>query len=101
MLQSFGALGLSRCIVLRLEEMQHTVVLAECATPQLANDWQGVVSAIMDAVRADTGCRLDRVILLRPRSLPLAVSGLVLRQHCASAVADGSLMLRLLPVRGK
>ena len=100
-LQSFGALGLSRCIVLRLEEMQHTVVLAECATPQVANDWQGVVSAIMDAVRVDTGCRLDRVILLRPGSLPLAVSGLVLRQRCASAVADGSLMLRLLPVRGK
>lgn len=100
-LRSFGARGLSRCLVLRLEDMKQTVLLAECATRQLADDWQGVVSEIMGTVLASTGCQLDRVILLRPASLPLAVSGIVLRQRCASALADGSLMLRLLPVRGK
>lgn len=100
-LQCFGARGLSRCVVLRLDDMKQTVLLAECATRQLADHWQGVVSAMMDTVLAGTGCRLDRVFLLRPASLPLAVSGMVLRRSCASALADGSLMLRLLPVRGK
>lgn len=100
-LQSFGARGLSRCVVLRLDQVQQTVLLAECATRQLADNWQGVVSAMMDTVLTVTGCRLDRVILLRPGSLSLAVSGMVLRQRCAAAVTDGSLMLRLLPVRGK
>lgn len=100
-LQAFGARGLSRCVLLRLDDMEQTVLLAECASRQLADNWQGVVLAMMDAVMAGINCRLDRVMLLRPGSLPLAVSGIVLRQRCAASVVDGSLMLRLLPVRGK
>lgn len=100
-LQSFGVRGLGHCVVLHMDSSQQTVVLAECATRQLAEKWQGVVPAIMQRVLADTGCRLNRVLLLRPGSLPLSVSGIVLRQRCATALDDGTLMLRLLPVRGK
>lgn len=100
-LQAYCARGLSRCVVLHTNASRLTVLLAECATWQLANDWRGVVQAIMDAVLAKTGCQLDRVILLRPDSLPMSVSGIVLRRRCAVALADGALMLRLLPVRGK
>lgn len=100
-LQYFGARGLSRCVVLYLDDIRQSVLLAECATRQLAENWQGVVSAIMETVQARTGCRLDRVILLRHDSLPLATSGIVMRQRCVAALTDGSLMLRVLPVRGK
>jgi hypothetical protein len=100
-LQKFGVRGLSRCVALYLADLTQTVLLVECATRQLAEKWQGVVMTMMDAVSAETGCRLNRVILLRPGSLPLSVSGIVLRKSCAIALADGSLMLRLLPVRGK
>ena len=100
-LQKFGVRGLSRCVALYLADLRQTVLLVECATRQLAEKWQGVVMTMMDAVSAETGCRLNRVILLRPGSLPLSVSGIVLRKSCAIALADGSLMLRLLPVRGK
>jgi acyl-CoA synthetase (AMP-forming)/AMP-acid ligase II len=100
-LQSFGHRGLARCAVLHLRDSRQTVVLAECATRQLADRWQGVVPAIMQQVLTATGCRLDRVMLLRPGSLPLTVSGVVCRQRCSAALNDGSLMLRLLPVRGK
>lgn len=99
--QRYRERGLSRCVVLRIEESRETVVLAECATRQLAECWQGVVPEIKHRVFTSLGCLLDRVILLRPGSLSSAVSGIVLRQNCADALTDGSLMLRLLPVRGK
>lgn len=100
-LQSFGHRGLARCVVLHVQDSRQTVVLAECANRQLADHWQGVVPAIMQQVLTGTGCRLDRVMLLRPGSLPLTVSSVVCRQRCAAALHDGSFMLRLLPVRGK
>ncbi|WP_339857178.1 AMP-binding protein [Pseudohongiella acticola] len=100
-LQVFGERGLSRCVALRIDEIEQTVLLAECASKQLAEHWQGVVPTMIEQVQRHTGCRLDRVIILRPGSLFSAVSGIVHRQSCADALLDGSMLLRLLPVRGK
>lgn len=100
-MQAFGMRGLSRCVVLTGEGTREIVLLAECARPQRADRWQGAVTEIIRSVKKTTGLLLDRVLLLRPGSLHIGVNGTVLRGRCQEALHDGSLMLRLLPVRGK
>jgi acyl-CoA synthetase (AMP-forming)/AMP-acid ligase II len=101
LMDMLGSRGLNRCVVMFLEGSKELAVAIECGRYDTAERWRGVVCLIKDMIMENFNLRTDRVLLLRPGTLPATGSGKVSRIRCREMFQEGLLMSRLLPVRGR
>lgn len=100
-ISSFGCRGVTRCVAAYMEDRKEIILAVECGQREIAERWRGVVSRMKEIVRSSIGIEPDRILLLRTNSLPVSSSGKILRTECKRLFRNGSLMTRLLPVRGR
>lgn len=98
---SFGSRGVTRCVAAYMEDRKEIILAVECGQREMAERWRGVVACMKEIVRISIGIEPDRILLLRTNSLPVSSSGKIMRKECKQLFRSGSLMTRLLPVRGR
>jgi len=101
LMDMLGSRGLNRCVVMFLGGSKELAVAIECGRFDTAERWRGVVGLVKEMISKNFNLRADRVLLLRPGTLPATGSGKVSRIRCREMFQEGSLMPRLLPVRGR
>ncbi|MBB6171865.1 acyl-CoA synthetase (AMP-forming)/AMP-acid ligase II [Nocardiopsis mwathae] len=90
--ESHPALDAHKCAVFPVDDgTREEIVAVVEADPDDGPDEDRLAKTVREAVGAEHGVQLDRVLAVRPGSIPLTASGKVQRFACRDAVLDGTL----------